>query len=259
MNKLFIRGRLWIASDIHLSQDAPATAAAFHDFLGQAARQADQLILVGDIFDAWIGDDVALVDPPPWLQSSVEALQRVAQRIPLWMGRGNRDFLMGTTLLRHIGAHMLPEPALLETEAGLILLAHGDEFCTADHNYQRFRRLVRRPAVQQAYLTMPLAVRKRIAAWARSRSKHSNQYKDLKIMDVEPDAVARALGDAGASLLIHGHTHRPGRYDVEVAGGTQDFERMVIPDWDFDHADPPRGGWICVDPSGARIVDYASK
>ena len=259
MNKLSIRGRLWIASDIHLSPDAPATVAAFHDFLDQATRQTDQLILAGDIFDAWIGDDVALVDPPAWLQASIAALQNVAAQMPLWMGRGNRDFLMGPTLLRHIGARMLPEPAILETDAGRILLAHGDEYCTADHNYQRFRRLVRRPAVQRAYLSLPLTARKRIAAWARSRSKDSNQYKDLGIMDVEPEAVASALRDAQATLLVHGHTHRPGRYKVAAPECAEAFERLVIPDWDFDHADPPRGGWICVDASGANLIDYASK
>ena len=259
MNKLSIRGRLWIASDIHLSPDAPATTAAFHGFLETAIRQADHLILAGDIFDAWIGDDVALVDPAPWLQASVEALQKVAQHIPLWMGRGNRDFLMGPTLVRHIGARLLPEPAILETDAGRILLSHGDELCTADHKYQRFRALVRRPSVQRAYLSLPLAARKGIAAWARSRSRHSNQYKDVAIMDVEPDAVARALHGARATLLIHGHTHRPGLYEVPSKPGAHGMQRLVIPDWDFDHAEPPRGGWICVDHSGARLVPYASK
>ena len=256
MNKLSLKGRVFIASDIHLGQDAPATAAAFHDFLDQAARQADHLILAGDIFDAWIGDDVALVDPDPWLHASLEALQRVARAIPLWMGRGNRDFLMGARLLRHIGAHALPEPALLDTDAGRILLAHGDEYCTADRRYQRFRALVRSPTIQRIYLALPLRTRKRIAAWARSRSQHSNQYKDIRIMDVEPGAVAHALHQAQADLLIHGHTHRPGRYRVDEAHG--DLERVVIPDWDFDHAATARGGWVCIDASGVHIVQQGT-
>lgn len=250
LNKLSFRGRLWIASDIHLSPDAPATAAAFHDFLDRAARQADHLILAGDIFDAWIGDDVALCDPPPWLQASLLALQQTARRTPLWIGRGNRDFLMGAALLRHVGAHALPEPALLDTDAGSILLAHGDEYCTADHNYQRLRRLVRRPVVQRGYLALPLSVRKRIAEWARGRSMHSNQYKDRRIMDVEPAAVMQALLEAKTTLLIHGHTHRPGRYPLPDAPG---HERVVIPDWDFDHTPTPRGGWVSVDASGVEI------
>lgn len=253
MNKLHLPGRIWVASDIHLGPESPATAAAFHDFLEQAARQADTLILAGDIFDAWIGDDVAL-HPEPWLRASLDALQAVAARIPLWMGRGNRDFLIGRDLLQQIGAHALPEPALLASDAGPILLAHGDEYCTADAGYQRFRRLVRRPGVQRAYLALPLRARRGIAAWARRRSMHSNQYKSTEIMDVEPSAIEQALRAADTSMLIHGHTHRPARHALTVDGHA--CERLVLPDWDFDHSAAARGGWIAIDSDGVRLVLY---
>lgn len=253
MNKLTLPGRVWVASDVHLGPDAPATAAAFHTFLEQAAQQADTLILAGDLFDAWIGDDIAL-QPEPWLQASLEALQATAARIPLWVGRGNRDFLIGEPLLQRLGARALPEPALLETDAGMILLAHGDEYCTADPNYQRFRRIVRHGGVQRAYLALPLRARQGIAAWARQRSMHSNQYKTADIMDVEPAAIEQALRDSQAPLLIHGHTHRPARHALSVDGRA--CERLVLPDWDFDHADTARGGWACIDHKGVRLVQY---
>jgi len=242
-----------VASDVHLGPDSPATAAAFHTFLKQAAQQADALLLAGDLFDAWIGDDLAL-KPEPWLRASIEALQAVAARLPLWLGRGNRDFLIGSKLLRQIGARQLPEPALLDTDAGLILLAHGDEYCTADPHYQRFRRIVRHPGVQRTYLSLPLRARQSIAAWARRRSMHSNQYKTAEIMDIEPAAVEQALRAAAAPLLIHGHTHRPARHALSVDGRA--CERLVLPDWDFDHTDPPRGGWIQIDSQGARLMPY---
>src|SRR5690606_7353349 len=143
--------------------------------------------------------------------ASMDALKATATRIPLWVGRGNRDFLIGRRLLRNIGAHALPEPALLETDAGLILLAHGDEYCTADAGYQRFRRIVRNQAVQRAYLSLPLSLRQRIANTARQRSMRSNQYKSRQIMDVTPQAIEAAFRDTNASQLIHGHTHRPAR------------------------------------------------
>ncbi len=247
-------GRIWIASDVHLGPASPLTAAAFHEFLDTAARQADTLILAGDIFDAWIGDDVALHAPEPWLQASLAALQRTAARMPLWLGRGNRDFLMGAGLARHVGAQLLPETALLETDAGVILLAHGDEFCTADPGYQRFRRLVRRPGVQRAYLALPQALRKGIAAWARRRSMHANRYKAPDIMDVELQAVADALRRAGAGTLVHGHTHRPGRHALSVDG--RPCERVVLPDWDFDHADTSRGGWVAIDREGVQLHEF---
>lgn len=254
MNKLVIKGRLWIASDIHLGPEAPATVAAFHEFLEKAATQADTLILAGDIFDAWIGDDVALHDPEPWLADSLAALRHTASLIPLWLGRGNRDFLMGEALARHLGARLLPETVMLETDAGPILLAHGDEYCTADAGYQRFRRIVRRPGIQQIYLFLPLRLRKGIAAWARGRSMRANRYKSAGIMDVEPGAIEQALRESGASTLVHGHTHRPARHALTVDG--RSCERLVLPDWEFDHARPPRGGWIAADANGIRLCEW---
>ena len=209
---------------------------------------------MGDLFDAWIGDDVAIQSPEPWLQSAIANLQATAKRIPLWIGRGNRDFLMGPTLMRHIGAELLPDPVILHSDAGRILLSHGDEYCSADESYQRFRRLVRRKDIQRIYLALPLLVRKRIAAWARARSMDSNQYKDTGIMDVTPTAVIDALRRSQASKLIHGHTHRPARHPLSVDG--RNCERLVIPDWDFDHSERPRGGWIEVSDQGVRLVQY---
>lgn len=253
MNKLTAPGRLWIASDVHLGPESPATAAAFHAFLAQAAHKADALILAGDIFDAWIGDDVALASPEPWLQASIAALQQVSARIPLWIGHGNRDFLIGPRLARHLGARLLTGPTRIETATGPILLAHGDEYCLDDHKYQRFRRIVRNRRVQAAYLALPLRTRKAIAAWARGRSRDANQYKSQNIMDVTPQAIQAAMRQAGNEVhtLIHGHTHRPARHALAVDG--RECERVVLPDWELDHADPPRGGWVEIDEDGVHL------
>jgi len=254
LNKLVLPGRVWVASDIHLGPDAPATAAAFSAFLTQSAQHADTLILAGDIFDAWIGDDVTR-QAEPWLYDSLTALKAVATQCELWIGRGNRDFLIGGDLIRQVGARALPEPALLDTAAGTVLLAHGDEYCTADAGYQRFRRLVRNRGIQRTYLSLPLALRRSIANWARRRSMASNQYKCTDIMDVTPAAIEQALRRTDASVLIHGHTHRPARHALTVNG--RPCERLVIPDWDYDHAQPPRGGWIQIDQHGIEIKFWA--
>jgi len=253
LNRLPVPGRLWLASDVHLGPESPATAAAFSRFLEQAALQADALILAGDLFDAWTGDDIALRAPEPWLQAALSALQQVSARIPVWLGHGNRDFLIGPQLAGHVGARLLAGTTLLETAAGPVLLAHGDEYCLADRNYQRFRRVVRNPGVQAAYLALPAGTRRRIAAWARSRSRNANRYKTHEIMDVTPAAIESALRQAGphANVLIHGHTHRPARHALSVDG--RPCERLVLPDWDFDHATPPRGGWITIDDAGVHL------
>lgn len=250
-----LAGVVWVASDIHLGPDTPDTARAFHHFLDQASVQADALILCGDIFDAWIGDDYAQRNPPGWLADSLDRLKQVSGRIPLWIGRGNRDFLMGERLMALTGASLLPEPACLHTDAGKILLTHGDEYCTADAGYQRFRRIVRQPHVQRLFLALSLKLRRGIADWARRRSMASNRYKAARIMDVAPAAIEQAFARHGVHTLVHGHTHRPAVHTLTVHGEAR--TRIVLPDWDYEHQ-PPRGGWLVIDENGPRLAQ-ASK
>lgn len=256
MNKLELPGRVWIASDIHLGPHTTATAQAFHRFLIKASAQADALILCGDIFDAWIGDDVALSAPPPWLAETLTELGHVSEKIPLWLGRGNRDFLIGRALAGHVGAQLLPDQVCLATDAGPILLSHGDEYCLADKSYQRFRRLVRCPAVQWLFLRLSLSFRRGIADFARKRSMASNRHKAMEIMDVSPSAIEQAFSGTDADIMVHGHTHRPQLHRLTVGG--RERRRYVLPDWDYDHGDTPRGGWLAVDAVGPHLVQ-ASK
>lgn len=245
MNNISLPGIVWLASDIHLGPQVPATQAAFHDFLDLAGHQADALVLCGDIFDAWVGDDVAIEAAPPWLAATLEKLRQTASLIPLWLGRGNRDFLLGGQLARNLGARLLPDTVHLHTDAGDILLSHGDEYCTADASYQRFRRIVRTPWIQLLFLSLSLERRLRIAQYARRRSMAANRHKPQDIMDVAPQAIANAFRSSGLSLMVHGHTHRPARHDLLVDGRA--CVRYVLPDWDYDHSTPARGGWLAIE------------
>jgi UDP-2,3-diacylglucosamine hydrolase len=252
LNKITLPGTIWVASDMHLGPAAPATSEAFLGFLEAAATEASALLLPGDIFDAWIGDDV-IREPPPWLASVLQALKHTAGAIPVWLGRGNRDFLMGGELAETVGAKLLPEPALLDTDYGRILLTHGDELCLDDEAYQAFRAMVRDPAWQQEFLGKSIPERLKLAQEARGESKAATQAKQADIMDVNPGAVEALFRDTGVATLIHGHTHRPNRHVLEVAGKRR--ERWVLPDWDCDHASPPRGGWLAIDRDGLQFFD----
>lgn len=252
MNKIVLSGPIWLASDLHLGPATPTTAQTFLAFLRAAEEDAAALLLPGDIFDAWIGDDVIRA-APPWLAATLAALRATASRIPLWLGRGNRDFLIGETLAAALGASLLPEPALLETDYGKILLTHGDELCTDDAAYQQFRQMVRNPQWQAAFLAKTIPERLALAQQARGESQAANQTKSMEIMDVNVRAVAQAFRDSGVSVLVHGHTHRPARHVLEIDGGKR--ERWVLPDWDCDHALPPRGGWLVIDRDGLQFYD----
>ena len=252
MNKIVLSGPIWLASDLHLGPATPATSEAFLAFLQAAEEEAAALLLPGDIFDAWIGDDVIRA-APPWLATALTALRATASRIPVWLGRGNRDFLIGEELAAAVGAKLLPEPALLQTDCGDILLTHGDEFCTDDAAYQQFRQMVRNPQWQAAFLAKTIPERLAMAQQARGESQMANQAKSMEIMDVNAGAVEQAFRDHGVKLMVHGHTHRPARHVLEVDGAKR--ERWVLPDWDCDHVSPPRGGWLVIDRDGLQFYD----
>jgi len=254
LSKLVLPGVVWFASDLHLGPQTPATLDAFTAFLDAAADEAAALLLPGDIFDAWIGDDV-IQSPPPWLVAVQAALAKTTARIPVWLGRGNRDFLLGKTFADSVGARLLSDAVVLATDGGNVLLSHGDEYCTDDAAYQQFRAMVRHPQWQAQFLAHSIPERLALAAQARGESMAANQAKSAEIMDVNQDAVAQAFRNANVALMIHGHTHRPARHVLDVDG--RRCERWVLSDWDCDHAQPPRGGWLALDPDGPALYDLA--
>jgi UDP-2,3-diacylglucosamine hydrolase len=215
-------------SDLHLSPATPRSTAAWQTYLRDT--DADAVLLLGDVFEVWIGDDAA--DAPGFEADAAATLAACAQR--RWTGfmAGNRDFLLGDALLARCGVHRLADPTRLAFGGRQVLLSHGDLLCLGDTAYQRFRREVRGTAWQQRFLAQSLHER---AALARAMRDASEQLKQRaspdEWADVDDAAAAQWLRDADCSVLIHGHTHRPGI--VALEGGLQ---RHVLSDWDLDHA-----------------------
>jgi UDP-2,3-diacylglucosamine hydrolase len=244
-------GPVWLASDLHLGADMPATREAFLAFLELAADNATTLLLPGDIFDAWVGDDIVEA-PAPWLAEVLDGLAQCGKRIALWIGHGNRDFLMGEQLARRIGAQLLPDLVRIQAPGGAFLLCHGDELCTDDLAYQDFRAQVRSPAWQSAFLARSLAEREAIADGLRRDSREEQKGKAEQVMDVSQTTVESLLRAQRATRLIHGHTHRPDRHVFML--DDRRCERWVLPDWDLDSG-AARGGWLIADEDGLSLND----
>lgn len=281
--------RAVLASDVHLSADDPATADAFLGLLPRVTAGAQRLFLLGDLFDAWIGDDLeagsagvhgvdgravdapgacagapsdsagALRDASDPLQAAQDALalraadtlRRIADRgTAVALAHGNRDFLLGERYASACGAVLLPEQTVVTLGAQPALLTHGDELCTGDLDYQRVRAQVRAPAWQAAMLAQPRAVRAATGRRLRGQSEAAKRDKAEAIMDVDPEAVAALMRARGVRLLVHGHTHRPATHRFELDGAAAC--RRVLPDWD---ADAGRGGFLVVDEQGWHMID----
>ncbi len=217
-------------SDIHLDASLPATTQRWMQYL--ATTTADAVLILGDLFEAWIGDDNRNA---PYEQACVEALRQAGQRLHLGIMVGNRDFLVGPSLLADCHAHALPDPTVLTAWGQRTLLIHGDELCLADTAYLPFRAMVRQPAWQQDFLAKPLAVRQAIAEQMRQASQaHQKDQGPMSWADVDEGAAEQWLSAAQCDTLIHGHTHHP---KTQPFGGPGRV-RHVLSDWDLDHGHP---------------------
>jgi UDP-2,3-diacylglucosamine hydrolase len=219
-------GRTLFASDLHLDDGSPWAIDAFLAFLDGPARSAEALYLLGDLFEAWVGDD----DDDPGNTRACEGLRRLtATGTAVYAIHGNRDFLLGEGFERRTGVKMLPDPVTVELYGVPTLLSHGDVFCTEDLPYQELRSIVRRRAWQRRFLSLPLPTRRQLANAARAGSKEHTERQVPVLMDVNPHAVVRAMQATGARRLIHGHTHRPAIHSFEVDG--LPAERIVLAPW----------------------------
>lgn len=232
-------------SDLHLQPSHPRTCAAFFQFLEQQAMAAQQLYLLGDMFEYWAGDDDL---DSPFHQTIVRALRAVSDAgVAVFWIAGNRDFLVSTSFAEACALTLLDEPQVVDFGGTRVVLVHGDAQCTGDTKYMDFRQQVRSPAWQAQFLALPLAQRKAIIAGLREGSREAHTTKSYALMDVAPDAVTALHETSGAATIIHGHTHHPA---LHTDGARR---RYVLPDWELDDGPghgPQRGGWIAVSQDG---------
>lgn len=219
MHTLFI-------SDLHLHESRPQVTRAFFQFLYTQAIHAEALYILGDFFDAWIGDD----DDSELVQDVASGLHQLSELgVAIYFMHGNRDFLLGETYATKAGMELIPDGIIIDLYGTPTLLMHGDSLCTDDIEYQQFRAMVRSPQWQQQILAQPIAARRALAAQMREKSQSMNSLKAEDILDVSPAEVIAQMGAAGVIRMIHGHTHRPARHSLVV--NNQSAERIVLGDW----------------------------
>ena len=235
---------LFIA-DLHLQTEEPAITAGFLRFLRGEAKNADALYILGDLFEAWIGDD----DPNPLHRDMAAAIKALVDSgVPCYFIHGNRDFLIGQRYARESGMTLLPEEQVLDLYGRNILIMHGDTLCTDDTGYLAFRAKVHTPWIQKMFLALPLFIRNRIAARMRAGSKAANSSKSMTIMDVNPKAVVNVMEKHRVQWLIHGHTHRPDVHSL-IANG-EPAHRVVLGAWHRE------GSMVKVTPEGVELIAF---
>lgn len=217
---------LFIA-DLHLSESRPDITQCFIKFLQQLdPNQVDALYILGDLFEVWIGDD----DISDFTDQIAQAIHNSAQSgITIAFIHGNRDFLIREKFAHRAGMTLLPEQEVIDLYGEKAVILHGDELCTRDVNYQKFRKKARSWWWPRLVLMLPLTTRRKIAENGRKKSKESQRQLSQDIMDVTESEVARCLQKHQVQLMIHGHTHRPAIHDLTV--NQHAAQRIVLGDW----------------------------
>lgn len=214
-----------LISDLHLQASEQATFEAWRHHMATTPAQA--VLILGDLFEVWVGDDAVAHDP--FLQQCADVLRQSAQRCDVAFMPGNRDFLVGAEFLSDCGVQALIDPTVLSWGQQRILLSHGDALCLDDTDYQVFRQKVRTTAWQTEFLAKPLNERLALARAMREQSE-SQKHKGMGYADADTALSLQWLQAAGAPRLVHGHTHRPANHAMGNA------TRHVLSDWSLDHA-----------------------
>lgn len=235
-----------LISDLHLQEERPDITRAFLHFLQERARQAEALYILGDFFEAWIGDDAAT----SFQRSIARALRKVADHgTRIYLMHGNRDFLIGDAFCSEAGCTLLADPSVIQLNGERVLLMHGDSLCTRDEAYMRLRRWLRNPLSLWILRHLPLSTRQKLARKLRSESRMQTRQKAAEIIDVTPEEVPRLMAEHDVRTLIHGHTHRPALHELQVGGHSA--RRIVLGDWDHQ-------GWaLRIDEQGFHLESLA--
>lgn len=212
-------------SDCHISPERPEIIDYFDTFLKTIGNEADQLFILGDLFDLWLGDDVRSADT----KRIVDALRGLSKKIPVFCMRGNRDFLLDRDFAARSGCRLLPDICLHRFDEEPILLMHGDLLCTDDRSYQIYRYIIRHPLSRRLILSLKPGQRQRIANYLRTYSSKAIKTKSLIRMDAAQPSVEDYMTRFTVSRLVHGHTHRPAIHEFNLNG--KPVQRVVLGDW----------------------------
>jgi len=219
-------------SDLHIALEKPDITRRFFDFLENRASKASAIYILGDLFDAWIGDDDYT---PPGNQIRKKLKRLTDSGTVVYLQQGNRDFLLGDNFCRDTGVTLLGDYAVIDLQGVPTLLTHGDLLCTDDVSYQAFRAKSHASEWKQGVLSKPLWLRLLAARWYRIRSYFHKRKKSMDIMDVNQDTVLEVMREYKCLRLIHGHTHRPGIHNFEI--NAEPAQRFVLAAWRNDGAE----------------------
>lgn len=233
---------IYLISDLHLDQSLPGLTSDLRDFIESKVHQGDELYILGDFFNVWLGDDHQSTFNSQIISLIKGCLGKV------YIMHGNRDFLLAGDFCQQANCELIADPSIVEFNGEKVLLMHGDSLCTEDAEYMKAREHMRSSEFKSEFLSQSIDERQAFADKARAQSKAHTRETSEDIMDVTPSEVSKIMEDYGVLTLIHGHTHRPAVHRLKINGKAA--QRIVLGDWDS-------GTWFCrADQSGVELLQF---
>ena len=214
-------------SDLHLDPSRPESTLWFGEFMQKSRGLIEQIYILGDLFEVWIGDDGRDIMGQGEVEKIIRACTEADQKV--FFIHGNRDFLVGDEFQKRTGCQLLPDPTVVVLGSSKVLLTHGDTLCTDDVEHQRARKEMVTSKWKIAFLDKSIDERKQTAQELRRQSEVNKQFKSMAIMDVNQQQVERVMSDHNVTTMIHGHTHKPAVHQFELGG--KPAKRYVLGDW----------------------------
>jgi len=224
-------------SDLHLHEDTPANNQIFLSYMQQWRGKIDALYILGDFFDYWLGDD----DDNQFIRTIKQTLKDFSQQTPIYFIGGNHDFAIGTKFAQETGIILLKDCTTINLDDTPFLISHGDVFCSLDIGYQRLKKILQNPITVFILRKTPLSFRKKLKNSLEKKSNDCYNSKQAKIYNVVDNTIAKYASSAKVAGVIHGHTHNPGYYMLNVADIT--IPRIELPDWTGKKS----GGYVVYD------------
>lgn len=239
--------KLIFISDLHLSPNTPEANQLFFQLLDKWCGQIDGLYILGDFFDYWLGDD----DDNSFISAVRSNLKQFSLTTPIYFRGGNHDFAVGKKFAKQAGMQLIPDMTTLKIGSETILLSHGDTFCTLDLGYQKMKRILQNPIVMFILRKIPLKLRYKLKESLESKSHATTNSRPEHHYMVVDESILGYAERANATIVIHGHTHRPGSYLLTSKNATP-ICRYEIPDWQDHQA----GGYIELNENQINIIPH---
>jgi len=172
-------------------------------FLDTIQQDAEQVYIVGDLFDYWF--EYKTVVPKNYFRLFTKLAELSERNIRLYFTAGNHDFWMKDYFHTELGIEVHPDPIEINLHGKRFLIHHGDGLLKDDLGYKILKKVLR----NKFNIFLFSLIHPDITGWiARWSSRTSRQYTSNRTYEGNGmvEFAKQKLLD-GFDYVVMGHNH----------------------------------------------------